>query len=84
MTAAERILSRNTPWTTATYANLAEQCARDYYEACRLLMEVVCSDWNGDITDAIDATRAFLRKQGLEDANFALRWDKLPFEGGTR
>ena len=85
MTAAERILEGHRRrelgigGTWATTDDIVE-CALDYYEACRLLMEVVCGDWNGEPEDAIAAAETFLATHGLEDANSALLWDKLPKE----
>ena len=94
MTAAERILHGRT--TSYSIPVDAYQCARDYREACRELMElcghalysrdadVLDAQCNSLLSDPMD----FLVRQGLAEyvenrgrcSTYRLLWDKLPKE----
>ena len=92
MTAAERILR---DWTDETprggfdvdgsRIDLRDgvQCARDYYEACRLLMRlIVADDYDSDDKkdDAVDDAIKHLRGAGFVSSTGEWLWDKLPKE----
>ena len=89
MTAAERILIayRNgvlCEIEEPRFNAMAVQCARDYYEACRFLMECITQFDERYGLDLYDDVILWLTAQGLSeplDGNKArLRWDKLPKE----
>ena len=102
MTAAERILR---DWTDETprggfdvdgsRIDLRDgvQCARDYYEACRLLMEIIQAYYeNTESREEAAGALTWLKKHGLailntsehvkypDNGELHLLWDKLPKE----
>ena len=91
MTAAERILQGAT--TSHSIPVDAYQCARDYYEACRLLMEIIQAYYeNTESREEAAGALTWLKKHGLailntsehvkypDNGELHLLWDKLPKE----
>ena len=91
MTAAERILQGAT--TSHSIPVDAYQCARDYYEACRVLMEIIQAYYeNTESREEAAGALTWLKKHGLailntsehvkypDNGELHLLWDKLPKE----